>query len=549
MLITNKKVNYNFKKFGKYYYQANEKDKIIKKDNQLLIVKGYLYPDIDYKFINLFNYLSKEKIGKSFKKFKGKYCGVFIDYKKDEMIIFNDQLGLNDIFYYYKNNDIIISDNFVCFFELKDFYTSDLDITALGEFLLYEHVFLNRTFINNIKILRYATLKKINLYKNLVEETNFWDYAFKKEGNFNRKKSMKNLDLLFKQSIQRIHKLNPNKEFLIGLSGGLDSRLVAKYAIQESMRLHPFVFSNKNSDAFYISQKISKVLKLNLKKLVVKDDYWKWKDKHIRYNPIMNLMYTAYYSIAEDIDKNKIMLTGFNGDNLFGSHIKRKDFKKRYNIIEKINRKYRLNIGSVISTKLNRNIYEDLQIYDSKNLDDWSKTEIFNFESRQLRFIKGAPSFSFYGDFHNNFSMFADIDLVEFVLTFPLNELKNCKLYHDFICQYHSDLAQIRSERKPYSLLNDTSIKIIKKIAFKIKQIIKNYMGISLPIFNTISYQGALDWEYLFQLINFKKEYKKINILDIFDNKIFNLDNTNIENIRIKYHYLTIQNFIYRYIK
>ena len=547
MLITNKKTKDNFKIFGKYYYQTDEKDKIIKKKNQLLIIKGHLYPDLNYNFVDMFNYLSNKSIDKTFKKFKGKYCGVFINKQNNSITIFNDQLGLNDLFYYYKNNELIISNKFVDFFKIKYFRKKDLDLTALNEFLLYEHVFLDRTFIKDIKLLRYANLKRF-LYKN-VETINYWSYRFKENTQFNKKKSMKKLDLLFKQSMQRIHKLNPDKNFLIGLSGGLDSRLVAKYAIQESMKLHPFVFSNKNSDAFHISQKISKVLNLNLKKLVIKDDYWKWKDKHLKHNPMMNLMYTAYYSIAKDLDKNKIMLTGFNGDNLFGSHITKKDFKEEYNIIEKINSKYRLNINPIIFNKLNRSIDKDLQTYDKKNLDDWNKKELFNFESRQLRFIKNSPSFSFYGDFEENYSPFTDIDLVEFGLTLPLEELYNCKFYYDFIKRYYPDLAQIRSERKPYSLLDNSSIKIIKKCVFKVKQFIKNKIGINLPLFNTITYECALDWNYLFKQINFKKEYNKTNIPNIFGNQILKLCDKDINNIRLKYHYLTIQNFIKGYIK
>jgi len=542
MLLTNKNLKQTFKIFDKYSYSLNRKEIALERDKKLLIIKGNLYPDSKYNLDDLFDYLSNKSIDKTFKKFKGKYCGVFVDSKKNEVIIFNDQLGLNDIFYYYKNGELIISDKFMDFFKIKSFGKKDLDLTALAEFLLYEYAFLDRTFIKDIKLLRYGSLTFF-LHEH-IKTINYWDYKFKENKQFSKKKSMKELDILFKQSIQRIHKLNPNKEFLIGLSGGLDSRIVAKYAIQENMKLHPFVFGNKNSDAFYISKQIAKTLGLNLKQLVIKDDYWKWKDRHMGYDPMMNLMYTSYYSIVGDLDKDKIMLTGFNGDNLFGNHIKRRDFKRKIDITDKIKKFYKLNINFMTSNKLNKYINNDLQKYNIKKISDWNRKELFNFENRQLKFIKNSPSFNFYGKFEENYSMFADIDLVEFVLTLPLKELYNSKIYHDFIKKYHQNLAQIRLERKPYSLLDNAPIKMTKKLVFKLKQIIKNKLGINLPFFNTLTYVGALNWGYLFKQVNLKKEGKEINIFNVFYDKVLRLPNKNINNVRLKYHYLTIQNFL-----
>ncbi len=481
MILTNIKRK-NFVKFGKYYYKFSNNIKLIKEKNFLLLFNGNLYPDINLRLKDIFLSLKKSPIFlPSLKKFKGKYCGIFIDKKNDSVVIFNDQLGLNDIFYYYKNNQLIIANKFVNFFSIKNFSKNDLDLTALGEFLLYEHVFLDRTFIKNIKLLKYATLKKFDLRQNKTKEKKYWSYVFKEKKKINRNEVMKKLDILLRKSIKRIHLLNQNKRFLIGLSGGLDSRLLAKYAMQEGIDLYPFVFSNKNSDTFYISKKIAQMLNLTLKQLIIRDDYWKWKNKHLKYDPMMNIMYTSYYSIAKNLDKNKIMLTGFNGDNLFGSHIRKIDFSSSINFIDKINSKYMLKIKkSIISQKLLNSLNKDILKY--KQFDhDWKNKELFNFESRQLRFIKNSPSFSFYGDFENNFSIFSDIDLVNFVLELPIKELFNCKLYHDFICKYHPELAKIRIERKPYSIIDNEIIKLLKIIILKVKISIQKKLVLKYP--------------------------------------------------------------------
>jgi len=180
MILTNIKRK-NFVKFGKYYYKFSNNIKLIKEKNFLLLFNGNLYPDINLRLKDIFLSLKKSPIFlPSLKKFKGKYCGIFIDKKNDSVVIFNDQLGLNDIFYYYKNNQLIIANKFVNFFSIKNFSKNDLDLTALGEFLLYEHVFLDRTFIKNIKLLKYATLKKFDLRQNKTKEKKYWSYSDEK---------------------------------------------------------------------------------------------------------------------------------------------------------------------------------------------------------------------------------------------------------------------------------------------------------------------------------------------------------------------------------
>ena len=266
MLVSNIKFKHFNYVFGTYYMRIDENDTFISKGNDILVIKGYLYSDLSYTFEDLLDFFTKRYIDNSIKKFKGKYCGIYINLQDNSFIIFNDQLGLNDIYYYYKSDELIIGDKFVDFFTVKDFSKKDLDSTALSEFLLYEHVFLDRTFIKDIKLLKYATIKKIRLNGGKSYELQFWKYDFNEDKSFNREEAMQKLDSLFRKSIQRIHLRNPDREFLIGLSGGLDSRLVAKYAIQEGMKVQPFVFSNENSDAFFVSQQIAETLNLDLKK-------------------------------------------------------------------------------------------------------------------------------------------------------------------------------------------------------------------------------------------------------------------------------------------
>lgn len=525
--------------FGCFYYSVDKDEKVIQEDRFLLIFRGYLYPDINLNIKELFNFFKQSTINKEFKKFKGRYCGCFIDKEKEEITIFNDQLGLNDIFYYYREKTLIVSNKFVSLLNLNNFKKEDLDFVALGEFLMFEHPLLDRTFIKSIKLLPYATIKSFNLKYNQIRAINYWKYLPKSNSEFDIHSIFEKLDNLFKTSLKRIKALNPSKSFAIGLSGGLDSRLVAKYAIEEGLDLKPFVFSNKDADAFHVARKIAKTLDLDLKELVIKDHYYSLKDEHIKYDPMMNIMYTTKCSIRNELPRAGCLLTGFYGGELFGNHMS-DDFQK---FIKSYARG-----KDAISDELYSNILMDLTKYSHMNLSDLEKTHIFDFENRQLRFVKNNPIFNYYGMFENNFSMFSDIDLVEFVLTLSSNELYKCKLYHEFITEFHPELAKIRPERIPYSISDTKIAKKIKLTLFNLKRKGGKWKLFLFPLYRHIMFLSFLDWKYFFKKIDFIYEYQDIQIKGIHSKLIKDMPATYTNNVITKYNYLTIKEFMKSYI-
>lgn len=555
MIISNQKFS-QAEPFDNFYYQASNKEIILIKDNYLCLINGYLYPDLNLSWNDLFELLinnqkniEDNKFLKNFKKFKGRYCGILINKKENELIAFNDQLGLNDIFYYFKNDQIIITDKFNQVFKVKEFTEKEIDQTALAEFFLFEHILLDRTFLKNVKNIPYATIKKFDLKINQSQEKQYWQFRFQKTQNFKRDIAIEHLDLLLKKSTNRIKKLHPKKRFAIGISGGMDSRLIAKYALDQNIKIAPFVFSNKNADAFYIAEKIAQNLKIKLKKLIIKDNFWQWHKIHRDFDPMNNLMYSAYISVRNQLPKAQKILTGFNGDNLFGSHIRAKELSSNNNTINLIKNRYLLTKNIFFSDKIQQEIDQDLAHYAKlTNVEfDWERCEIFNFENRQRRFIKNSSSFHFcLQKFLPDYSIFTDIDLVEYVLTFPIEELFECKLYFDFYKIKLPSLAKIRPERKAYKITDSNMQKKIKSTLLKIKFAVKNRFNINLPIFNNIHFAGALDWQQLSQKIPFDLCLKPIQFIDF--SQVINLKNT-FQNIRLKFHYLTIQLFINRFIK
>ncbi len=415
----------------------------------LFIFDGYLYPDVKYDFKDLIDYFLSGTIDIDFKKFKGRYSGVFINFKKKSIIFFNDQLGLRDIFYYLNNDDFIISNSFAEITNRKMFNFDVVDIDALNEFLIFEYPLLDNTFIMDIKILPLASI--FTLEKNVLSKFNYWKYQINENYHFEESESIKKLDKLFDQAMNRIKKLNGNVIYGLGLSGGRDSRLVAYYAKKNGMNLKTFTIGDRKSDAFYISKKLARRLNLEHFELKVNKDFIKYSELSLEYNPMMNLLYNWIYSAYDQLPSFDLLLTGFNGDNQMGGYVITNNYVSNEKLSQMLVKKYGMMSGYIYkktSKELDFRLKDDkiINFLENVNISSLNKTENFNYQLRQLKFIKNHPSFNFSGLF-DSFSPFEDIDLVEFLLSIPFNYKLDLKFYRKFHEKKLADFLDIRTER------------------------------------------------------------------------------------------------------
>jgi hypothetical protein len=215
-------------------------------------------------------------------------------------------------------------------------------------------------------------------------------------------------------------------------------------------------------------------------------------------------------------------------------------------IVEKNNKRSLTYHGEpFISEKIRQEIMDDFRRYEALDFEDWKIGEIFYIVNRQLRFTKSSPNFNFYGRYEQYYSIFTDIDLVEFLLTFPAEELMNHRFYHEFHKRYLPDIAKIRNERQAYTIYDSPLVKKLKSKAldFKIK-LLKDF-GIKLPIYRTIDFLGHFNWQKLFEYTNFDRDFIDIGVKDINAEKIKSHSDITLS---VKFHYLTLQNFIIKFV-
>lgn len=455
-----------FEKIGDIYLNGN----YLKKKSHLLIFKGVSFSEnkvrlLDHIIKNGMEYLTK---------LKGYFCGIYYDLINNLIYIFTDKFGHFDLFYYFHKNILIISDNFNEILKNKKFSINDVNKDSLMEFIFFEYPLFEKTFLKSIKYVPLGSIYKFDLNRKILVKKQYYDYAFNIDPKFNIKKGVKRLEVLINNAFRRIKKINPpNTVYGLGLSGGMDSRLISYYALKNNLKLKTFIFGEKNSDAYYIARKTAHLLGLDHYELGFEDDFYKYSEISIEFNPMMNVLYTWYFSIYKKLPQFDVLLTGYNGDNQFGSHLSKLDLKitNDNDFVNRILEKYCV-LGNFKKTldffndksrflKIRKELIQFSK--DSPNLKYWQKKEKFNYKYRQRIFIKNNPSFNFFG-LHDSSSIFVDPDLFDYFMKIPFNLRLNQRLFYKFLRKKAPILLKIRPEREIPIYLNKFLLKYIFKM-------------------------------------------------------------------------------------
>jgi len=141
-----------------------------------------------------------------------------------EAIIANDRFGLYPLFYTRYNGRLIFAP------EMKGILCDDtfprrLDLTALAQYMRFQHLLGERTFFEGIELLPNASLLVYNLSTDTFRCEKYWDFAdipYRPEVSFDE--AVEEAGRLLRRAVQRLSgdAYRPG----VYLSGGLDSRTI-----------------------------------------------------------------------------------------------------------------------------------------------------------------------------------------------------------------------------------------------------------------------------------------------------------------------------------
>ena len=404
-----------------------------------------------------------------------------------------------------------------------------LDKYGIIQFLKFLYPLYNRTFLKNIKFgYSWDDGEKISLKYN----ENRTGYSRKNEELFWR---------ILKDSLKKICINNEGKIFGVGNSGGLDSRVILYILNKLGEKYIGYTFGDISSDAVYIANKTAKILNFKNQTIEIEYDFFKkyWQII-IKKKPMYSLLYSWYFSALKSLPLFDVSITGFNGDNMLGSHLSNEliKIKKKSQLYRFIYDHYSMVSDNLLIQVLNdkslvTKSYNDFlkNINNSENTKNENIFEEFNFKCRQLRFIINSINFDYCGN-KTWYSPFCSKEFMNFALNLTFEERYHRKLYYNMARRYMKKLNKLRFERNYLSLNDKNYFKIlIKKFFWYLDKKLKlkfYYKGSHKNVSKWII-QGN-DFKYIKKLFNrpskifneiFKTNFILNNLKLIFENNMY----------------------------
>ena len=422
----------------------------------------------------------------------------------------------------------------------------NLSIDKIGiiQFIIFNYSLYNRTFIKNIKFF---------ITKSDGSELNF-TYSEDRDGYFppNEKKLW---DLLQDTIIQFTQ--DKQKVYGVGNSGGLDSRVILYLLHQVNANIVSYTLGDAPSDAVFIADKVAKRLKIPNHHIPIEADFLeKYWETVIEKTPMFSILYSWYLSGANSLPPFDLHITGFNGDNMLGSHLSKEllAIRNKEELYKYIYDHYRMVPDEVLrpllrDKKLLESAYNDYlqEVRRSKNRMNENIFEEFNFRSRQLRFVRNAIIFDYCGRY-NWVSPFFTEEFIDFALSLTVEERNQSRLYYNTVKRYMKEFNNLRFERSPFNLA-DQNHKLIQSL----KNILwEKDIKFNLHLYYKGNHKNVNKWiEYSDTLEFIRGKFKTPNELfsNIFDVQYIldNLDCLFSQNIYIVFNLLTVKLWMEKY--
>lgn len=375
------------------------------------------------------------------KKFRGSFAVVIYNKSSNRIDLLVDHLGKKRIFFYYhKAKKILIFGN--KFYLLSSIMQQNnidvkLDMTSAYSLLYIGYMISNRTLIEGLTKLNNGSILS---FKNNIDINQYYSLDNVTENKLNKNDTLVEIDRLFNQSIEYEYQKDKicNKNHLVTLSGGLDSRMNFMTAIRQGFEdITILCFSEKN----YLDEKIARQIAGIYEKRMIFNSLNEGKYLYdIESNIMNNNGLVNYIGSAHTLDTIKrinfsnfgLLHSGQLGDALWGTYLN----GTQRQCLDKTN---------VISYLCNSDIPDDIENLLSKEVDDFADIEQLKFTTRGLNgMFNGYWQTEQYTEM---VSPFLSIDFVELLMSIDPEWRYNNRLYFSWIKRFVPEAMHYGWER------------------------------------------------------------------------------------------------------
>lgn len=408
--------------------------------------------------------------------------GVFTILKKDknEVTLISDITRSFPIFYTKTNDDWFLADDIYTI--INKLKTTNFNQIAEREFLASNHVHGRKTLIEGIYQLQSSEYILFDNSK-IKERYNYFSYSNSEQKNKDLETLQKECIKSFKNSFKRTLKSIKNKQIILPLSSGFDSRLIAVFLKKYNLNnVLCYTYGKKDSFEIAYSKKVANTLGFEWifieydEKLINKNLDTKEFKKYINYAgkliSMPNLQeYFAVKFLKENnfINDNAIFLSGYAGDILGGSEFK---FLKDQKLTDKnisarlFDSKMKNTVISKLDKKDHLKEFENILFSFDKDFKHKIPETVFddyNLKERISKYIFNSASFYNFFGYEIRFP-FWDLELLNFFKELPI-KYKIDKSFFDKILQdNYFEKFDVNFETVKKSNRSEPSFKGLKKI-------------------------------------------------------------------------------------
>jgi asparagine synthase (glutamine-hydrolysing) len=203
-------------------------------------------------------HLFEEKDREFLKHLNGWFCGILIDLRREEAILFNDRYGMQRIYYHEGNDTLYFSSEaksllMVCP-ELRQ-----LDKKGLGEVFSFGCVLENRTLFSNISLLSPGSVWTFGNGRRIRRDNYFKSDTWENQLPLEKEDFYKRLKETFVNILPRY--FDTKAKIALSLTGGLDTRMIMACMNVQPGELPCYTFGSMYHDNYdvKISRQVAKI--------------------------------------------------------------------------------------------------------------------------------------------------------------------------------------------------------------------------------------------------------------------------------------------------
>lgn len=458
----------------------------------------YLFGEIFVDQQLLAQYIEGEKL-EMIPSLLGEYSIVLVKRSGDEIKLISDKAGRNVLFYG-QDDSFCVATDFWSILDALNKTLDDINIQALKEQMVFNTTLDHNTIVNGIKMMAPSTILTLNGHGRQVKINKYWNFKLNRSiEKISKAEKIERFDLELTNVFKLIKNINPSDTvYNIGISGGMDSRIIPFYAQKANLKLESFIIGHSHPKGLLLSGD-----HISSRKIV---DYFDLKNhQEIAYNRLsfhkklekdaLAFPYGGsqlFITIPDNIVTGDVLLTGASGFYIGASPIYRdvvsNDIQystlKYLSLLKKVNKKQKWEKAYAFLTNKPKALKVEVfsegisGLVERKEVEEAiCKIQSFYAELKGFSNIEKIMNFNVSGIGHKNksgsfesllgqkksYTIYSPF-LSDFIQTWNDEDLIERRLFHDFILEKHLVLSKIKGQDYKVSLSRQDKANVVSKL-------------------------------------------------------------------------------------